>query len=221
MQQHHNITTTSSQQQAYHHALLVPHLCHYLSRVANWLVKIDRHGQNWRNSCKTRTFLQVFIAALFVVDGSLNSKEMRVVSAAALVAGTTLAGNVNVDAASAGSPPNVLFILMDDWGFGDVNVYGNTASTEVKTPNIDSLAAQSVVFTNGYSASSVCSPSRAAWMTGRFPAELGIHSALPCEDCAKFLNASESPVITQVFHDSGWHVGHFGKVSRRVVDHPL
>ena len=115
------------------------------------------------------------------------------------------------------SPPNVLFILLDDWGIGDVNVYGNHRSTRVQTPNIDQLASESVVFTNGYSASPVCSPSRAAWMTGRFPAEVGIHSALPCTHCTEFLNSSSFPTITQVAHNAGYHVGHFGKVSDATV----
>ena len=67
---------------------------------------------------------------------------------------------------------------MRSWGIGDVNAYGNHLTTRVTTPNIDSLAADGVLFTNGYSASPVCSPSRTAWMTSRFPAEAGIHSAL-------------------------------------------
>lgn len=51
-----------------------------------------------------------------------------------------------------------------DWGIGDVNAYGNHLTTRVATPNIDALAADGVLFTNGYSASPVCSPSRTAWM---------------------------------------------------------
>lgn len=71
-----------------------------------------------------------------------------------------------------------------DWGIGDVGVYGNHATTRVQTPSIDSLARDGILFTNGYSASPVCSPSRTAWMTGRFPAEAAIHSALGGKGCA-------------------------------------
>ena len=66
--------------------------------------------------------------------------------------------------------PNVLFILVDDLGYHDL---GFSGSTFYETPNIDSLAKESVWF-NGYAASRVCSPSRASIMTGKFTARNGI-----------------------------------------------
>ena len=67
--------------------------------------------------------------------------------------------------------PNVIFILVDDLGNHDL---GFTGSNFYETPNIDRLAGQSMVFTNGYSSSRVCSPSRASIMTGKFTARHGI-----------------------------------------------
>lgn len=67
--------------------------------------------------------------------------------------------------------PNILFILVDDLGYHDLGV---TGSTFYETPHIDQLANQSTVFTNGYAASRVCSPSRASIMTGKFTARHGI-----------------------------------------------
>ncbi|GAA4814859.1 sulfatase [Litoribaculum gwangyangense] len=67
--------------------------------------------------------------------------------------------------------PNVLFILVDDLGYHDLGV---TGSTFYETPNIDKLANEGVVFTNGYAASRVCSPSRASIMTGKFTGRHGI-----------------------------------------------
>jgi len=67
--------------------------------------------------------------------------------------------------------PNVLFVLVDDLGLHDLGFAG---STYYETPNIDSLAAQSFVFTQGYAGSRVCSPSRATIMTGKFTARHGI-----------------------------------------------
>ena len=67
--------------------------------------------------------------------------------------------------------PNVLFILVDDLGYHDL---GFSGSTFYETPNIDSLAKESVWFKNGYAASRVCSPSRASIMTGKFTARHGI-----------------------------------------------
>lgn len=65
--------------------------------------------------------------------------------------------------------PNFLFILVDDLGWTDVGVYG---STFYETPNIDKLAAEGMLFTNGYVASPMCSPTRASIMTGKYPARL-------------------------------------------------
>lgn len=73
-------------------------------------------------------------------------------------------------------PPNVLFILVDDLGWTDVGSYG---SSFYDTPNIDSLATEGVRFTNAYSASSVCSPTRAAIMTGKHPARVNITDWIP------------------------------------------
>ena len=70
--------------------------------------------------------------------------------------------------------PNVVVILVDDLGFNEVSTYGAGMSDgRVKTPNIDQLAADGVLCTNGYSATAVCSPSRAALLTGRFPTRFG------------------------------------------------
>ncbi len=67
--------------------------------------------------------------------------------------------------------PNFVFILIDDLGWADTACYG---SRFYETPNIDRLAAQGMRFTNAYAACAVCSPTRAAVMTGRYPARLGV-----------------------------------------------
>lgn len=64
--------------------------------------------------------------------------------------------------------PNVLFILVDDYGWADVGTYG---SKFYETPNIDRLAASGMRFTNAYTASPVCSPTRASIMTGKYPSK--------------------------------------------------
>ncbi len=66
--------------------------------------------------------------------------------------------------------PNFVVVLVDDLGYTDVGCYG---STFYETPNIDRLAANGIRFTNGYAACPVCSPSRAAFMTGKYPARIG------------------------------------------------
>src|SRR6266536_1558737 len=62
--------------------------------------------------------------------------------------------------ARAASPPNIIVILADDLGFGDLGCYGSS----IPTPNVDQLAAEGVRFTHFDSASPVCTPSRAAWL---------------------------------------------------------
>ncbi len=70
--------------------------------------------------------------------------------------------------------PNVVVILVDDLGFNEVSSYGGgMGNGGVKTNHIDQLAADGVLCTNGYSATAVCSPSRAALLTGRFPTRFG------------------------------------------------
>ncbi|MSU50860.1 MAG: arylsulfatase [Opitutus sp.] len=64
----------------------------------------------------------------------------------------------------ASAPPNIVFILADDLGIGDVGCYGGTA---IATPNLDRMAAEGLRFTQAYSGSTVCAPSRCALMTGR------------------------------------------------------
>ena len=73
---------------------------------------------------------------------------------------------------SAADPPlNVVVVLIDDMGWMDTGVYG---SGFYETPNIDRLAAEGARFTQFYTASSVCSPTRASIMTGKHPARLDI-----------------------------------------------
>jgi predicted nucleotidyltransferase len=63
--------------------------------------------------------------------------------------------------------PNIIYIMTDDMGYGDLSCYGQTKFT---TPNLDKLASQGVSFVNAYAAAPVCTPTRVAFMTGRYPA---------------------------------------------------
>ncbi|MDX2031162.1 MAG: sulfatase [Blastocatellia bacterium] len=72
--------------------------------------------------------------------------------------------------------PNVVLVLIDDYGWADTGCYG---STYHRTPNIDALAARGMRFTDAYAAAPVCSPTRAALMTGKHPARLHLTDWLP------------------------------------------
>lgn len=84
-------------------------------------------------------------------------------------------GPVQSNEPITGRPPNVIVIMADDLGFNDVTTYGGGyAELGVPTPNIDSIAKDGVRFDSGYSGSAVCTVSRAALMTGRYPSRFGV-----------------------------------------------
>lgn len=63
--------------------------------------------------------------------------------------------------------PNIIFILADDWGIGDVKTYGGDRC-KLDTPNMDQLAEQGITFMDAHSSSSVCTPTRYSVLTGRY-----------------------------------------------------
>ena len=93
-----------------------------------------------------------------------------------LIATTSaFAGLIFTVCASAATPPNVLFVIADDLGYGDLACYGHR---EIKTPIIDRLATEGLKLTDCYSAAANCSPARAGVMTGRTPYRVGIYNQL-------------------------------------------
>lgn len=110
---------------------------------------------------------------------------------------------------AAKARPNLVVIYTDDQGIGDLGCYGHP---EVKTPNIDRLAARGVRFTNWYSNSPVCSPSRASLLTGKYPENHGILDVLT--STAQFntpgLRQGEKTLAGEL-HNAGYRTGHVGK----------
>jgi arylsulfatase A-like enzyme len=96
--------------------------------------------------------------------------------AASALASATVAHNLSGDSRKQ-SHPNVLFILADDLGWGDLSCYGRP---DYRTPNLDHLATEGTRFTHAYSASPVCTPTRCAFMTGQYPArhQIGLREPL-------------------------------------------
>lgn len=105
--------------------------------------------------------------------------------------------------------PNIVFILADDLGYGDLASYGHR---HTKTPHLDQLANEGIKFTNFYSPSPLCSPSRAGFLTGRTPYRTGIQSWIPQgEDI--YLHPEEQTIATllkaqgyQTFLTGKWHL---------------
>lgn len=99
-------------------------------------------------------------------------RPSRILLLAALVAPTAGSYFSSVfSSAPAAGPPNVLILLVDDLGYGDIGAYGNTT---IKTPNIDRLASEGVRMTQHLVASPICTPSRASLLTGRHAVRLGL-----------------------------------------------
>lgn len=111
--------------------------------------------------------------------------------------------------------PNIVLILADDMGWTDAGCFG---SDVYETPNIDRLAAAGIRFTNGYAACNVCSPTRAALMTGKYPARLHLTDYIPggrdrgmrSPEWTKFLPLEEV-TIAEALGSAGYVCGHFGK----------
>jgi arylsulfatase A-like enzyme len=107
------------------------------------------------------------------------------------------------------SRPNVIFILADDLGWADLSCYGRP---DYKTPNLDRLALQGVRFTDAYSASAVCTPTRCAFMTGRYPgrAKIGLIEPLPATNHRVGLDP-DLPTVASLLKASGYHTALVGK----------
>lgn len=103
-------------------------------------------------------------------------RRVLTLAAAALAA----AGHDGAAEAQRGErPPNIIVILADDLGYGDLGSYG---ASDLRTPHLDSLASAGVRFDNFYANSSVCSPTRAALLTGRFPDLVGMPGVVRTHD---------------------------------------
>jgi arylsulfatase A-like enzyme len=107
------------------------------------------------------------------------------------------------------SRPNVVFILADDLGWGDLSCYGRP---DYRTPNIDLLASQGTKFTDAYSASALCTPTRCGFITGRYPARLqiGLLEPLPVTNNLVGLDPGH-PTIASLLKTSGYDTALFGK----------
>ena len=116
-------------------------------------------------------------------------------------------------AALPAAKPNILVILTDDMGWGDLSCFGNH---EMATPNIDRLARQGTRFTQFYVASPICSPSRVGYTTGCFPARWRINDYLhsragnKAHECANWLDP-QAPTLARSLHAAGYATAHFGK----------
>jgi len=106
----------------------------------------------------------------------------------------------------AATQPNIVIMLADDLGAGDLSCYG---SPENKTPHLDQLAKDGLQFSDFYAASAVCSPSRAALQTGRFSVRAGVYSWVATSQ--KMHLRVEETTIAELLKAAGYATAHIGK----------
>lgn len=101
-------------------------------------------------------------------------------------------------------PPNILFFLADDLGYGDLGCYGQT---RIETPNLDRLAAEGIRFTQAYAGATVCAPSRCCLLTGRH----GGHASVRGNKRPELGLAPNEPTVASVLREAGYTSRLYGK----------
>jgi arylsulfatase A-like enzyme len=105
--------------------------------------------------------------------------------------------------------PNIICILVDDLGYGDLSVMG---ATDMQTPNIDKLANEGLTFTHFYANSTVCSPSRASLLSGRYPDLVGVPGVIRQSKENNWGHLTkDATLIPEVLKASGYHTAMIGK----------
>lgn len=136
-----------------------------------------------------------------------------------------LASTMLVAAAlTAAMKPNIVFVLNDDWGWGDLGAYktitgGGNGLNGPSTPRLDQMAREGTLFTAFHTMGAECSPSRASFMTGRSPSDkkvrihlvIGDHDMNQQKGCADFLATSTATVTSVMKEHAGYTTAHFGK----------
>lgn len=115
-------------------------------------------------------------------------------------------GSCQGNSKQANQKPNIVIILSDDQGYGDVS-YHALHPEEVSTPGIDQIAGDGVVFTNGYAGGYVCAPTRAGLLTGRYQQRFGFYAA---RDSREGMPLDEI-TIAEILKENGYTTGVFGK----------
>lgn len=133
-------------------------------------------------------------------------REFLSTAAACVVTTLGLSDAIAQDDATRKRPPNVVFILADDLGWAELGCYGNAFN---ETPHLDDLAKRGMRFTQAYAAAPVCSPTRAALMTGQYPPRVGITDYLSAND-TNFLDPART-TLNEALGGAGYKTGLIGK----------
>src|SRR5687768_7682702 len=116
--------------------------------------------------------------------------------------------SIPVRAADAPRPPNVIFILADDLGYGHIGPYGQT---KIKTPHLDRMAAEGMRFTQFYAGSTVCAPSRSVLMTGQHMGHTTVRGNAGARNYAAQTLRKDDVTVARVLKQAGYATGLVGK----------
>ena len=157
-----------------------------------------------------------FLEIAFAVTASAALPSWAFAGTNRLSVAPRSSGSADAAKDKVGGRRNVVFVLCDDLGYMDIGA--NNPKTFYETPNIDRLAAQGMRFTDGYAACSVCSPTRASIMTGKYPARLHLTDFIGGTRQGKLKPAPyidhlplEEVTIAEALKEAGYATGFFGK----------
>ena len=132
--------------------------------------------------------------------------RMRLINYFLILLGLFSCNVKSQDSSITKQKPNFIIIYADDLGYGDLACFG---AKKIKTPNFDKMADGGMKFTEFYSSSPVCSPSRAALLTGRYPVRMGIYGVFFPD--SYYGMSPEEVTIAEVLKTAGYATGHVGK----------
>lgn len=136
----------------------------------------------------------------------MQKLKVQVLLLITLIAGAC--GQPSKEKETAESKPNIILIVADDLGYGDLGCYGQT---KIKTPHLDNMALQGMRFTQFYAGSTVCAPSRSALMTGLHTGHTPIRGNRTTKPEGQWPLPDSSITIAEVMQHAGYVTGDFGK----------
>ncbi len=142
-----------------------------------------------------------FLKNLSLVAGALSSGSF------ANAAGVSLKNNI-ISAKTGSKRPNIVFIMADDMGYGDVNYFNS--QSKIPTPNMDRLAQEGVIFTDAHSGSAVCTPTRYGVMTGRYCWRTGLASRV-IRPYNNMMIETSRMTVASLLKKHGYHTACVGK----------